>query len=167
MFITVVTTTVFAQPQDLVERLAAAGIAGAVFVLFSAASIAGSVLCAVTCLYSRLSDARLGRIADQQFGVDPTDRNTYSPRIAGWFGFIASISRSARREGGLAAARFMPEYLQVIDRDAEREMLASQVVALSQNVLLKHRWVDRGWVLAGGALVGLVAFGLAYVVGTR
>jgi len=59
----------------------------------------------------------------------------------------------------------MRDYLQIIDRNAEGQMLASQVVALAQNVLIKHRWVDRGWLLAGCALLGLVGFGVAYISG--
>lgn len=167
VFITVVSTTIFDRPQDLAGRLAAAGVAGLVTALFSAICVAGSVLSAVLCLYSRLSDARLSRLTGQDLGVDPNDPSTFKPAIAGWFGFIASIAGAARREEGAVAPSHMQDYLHGLDDNAEREMLASQVVALSHNVLIKHRWVDRGWLLAGAALIGLIGFGLAYVTGAR
>jgi hypothetical protein len=97
-------------------------------------------------------------------GID--NRDTYKPEIAGWFGFIGSIAMAARDEG-VQAQHLMRDYLQTIDDDAERTMLAAQVVALSHNVLRKHRWVDRGWLLAGAALLGLIVFGLTYAAGAR
>ena len=165
VFITVVATTVFDRPQDLGSRLAAAGSVGLVLVLLSAACLAGSLLSTVICLYSRLSDSHLKRLASQEFGVNPADPTTYRPVIAGWFGFIASVSSAAQQSAGSAAANHMPEYLQTIDRGSERQMLAAQVVALSKNVLIKHRWVDRAWFLAGCALLGLIGFGVAYTSG--
>jgi hypothetical protein len=54
-------------------------------------------------------------------------------------------------------------YLRCIGKNEERSVIAEQIVALSVNVLRKHRWVDLGWVFAGIALICLVGFGLTYV----
>jgi hypothetical protein len=54
-------------------------------------------------------------------------------------------------------------YIKDIEPTAEHLIMANEIIQLSQNVLSKHRWVDRGWVLAGSALLALVALGSLYL----
>jgi hypothetical protein len=164
VFITAVTAMIFDEPEDLTRGLAAAGIAGSIILGLSAASIVGSVICAVGCLYSRLSDAKIEGF-EQGLAIDTSKLPSYTPKIAGWFGYVATIARLS--DGGTAGRteNSFIGYLCRIDSDGEREMLAEQVVALSQKVLTKHRWIDSGWILAGSALFWLVWFAVAYAMG--
>ena len=192
-FITIIVTNTFAKPDELLSRLDRAGAVGGALVGLAALTIATSVYCALRCLYSRISNAKL-KDAHQQLGVAPDNPDTYCPAIAWWFGLIATVStqslspESSRDRGadayaklrqkrltshmlhrqphGATTAGLVMSYLLKIDETGEREALASQVVILSSNVLSKHRWVDRGWFCAGLTLIAVVAFGLTYVVGS-
>jgi hypothetical protein len=42
--------------------------------------------------------------------------------------------------------------------------LVSQIFALSVNVLKKHRWVNRGWVLTAISLGALVLMSASYLI---
>jgi len=167
-FVTIVATTVFAAPDELDSRLKVAGPIGQTLIVLAAGSIAFSIVCALLCLHSRISSSQLTRITHDEMAVRPSDASTYHAGIAGWFGHIATISKSklpATASG--TAGPILATYLQGIGRDQERTVLALGIVALSSNVLEKHRWVNRGWLLAGVSLLALVGFGLSYALGPR
>lgn len=91
-----------------------------------------------------MRNANIQRLV-REFGVDPLDLKTYTPAVSWWFGMIATLHPP-----------HMVMYLQQADDAFEAEALANQIVILSKNVLNKHRWVNRGWVASGVALLLLV-----------
>jgi hypothetical protein len=94
IFITVLATTMFAKPDELQPRLDAAGPVGLAFVALSAVTMTLSITCALGCLYSRISAAKLRRLTTGDLHVDPGNPSTYHEGIAGWFGYIASIAQT-------------------------------------------------------------------------
>jgi hypothetical protein len=54
-------------------------------------------------------------------------------------------------------------YLRAITEEVEQDVLSHQIALLSVNVLRKHRWVNRGWILAASGIVLLAASGALQV----
>jgi hypothetical protein len=152
-FITIVSATIFVKPNEIVARKNAFNAWTWMFLGVSAAAIICSVVCALMCLHSRISTARIGRVV-QDSGVDPQKVQSYKPDIAWWFGFIAVLPREQ-----------IVGYLKTITSDLERSGRAGQVALLSVNVLHKHRWVNRGWLLSAISLIAILGSGISYVLG--
>jgi hypothetical protein len=92
VFITVVTTTSLAKPEEIRQRINSAGALSGTFAALSAFLVALSVTSALTCLRSRLSNTR--RI-HRDLGIKPSDPSTYSPSIALWYGLIGSVAKAS------------------------------------------------------------------------
>jgi hypothetical protein len=91
----------------------------------------------------------------RQYGVDPTNRSTYVPPITLWFGTIAVLD-----------PQIAVNYLKDAPKTSrfEIEALAREIVALSPNVVAKHRWANRAWLLTSVSLIALFAMGASYLV---
>ena len=155
-FVTILTGTVFAKPEEAAAFVRVLGEASLLLML-EALLISGSILCGLLCLYSRLSHSRLSHI-QSDLQVEPLLPRTFKPQIAWWFGIIASVAQAAHDSGSL-----LSQYLKDIDPETERVIMSNEIVQLSRNVLYKHRWVDRGWILASLALINLTVIGSLYL----
>jgi hypothetical protein len=152
IFITIVSANIFVKPDELQARKESFGPVAWSLLGLAAAAMVCSIASAVVCLHSRLKDADPRRIKTN-LGIDPTQEETYIPAIAWWFGFLATLPRDK-----------VSKYLSTVDDRLEQQILAVEVVALSVNVLRKHRWVNRGWIFAASSLASIVLAGAAYVV---
>jgi hypothetical protein len=151
-FITIVTGTVFAKPDELMARQRVFGWETWTFLSLAALAIVSSIICAVLCLHSQLHEAHLNDLV-AQYRVDRENLDTYTPAVAWWFGMIASLRSD-----------IMIKYLRTANEAFERDALANQIVVLSDHILKKHRWVNRGWLFAATSLLSLVASGASYIL---
>ena len=152
--ITVATGFVLAGPGQLLAQERRFGLETWILLIASSLALTLSVACAVRCLYSRLGAASLRAIA-RLHGVDPKDEATYVPATAYWFGMIAVLN-PRQAVNFLRTAPRTPEF--------EIDALANEIVALSSNVLAKHRWANRAWLLTAGSLIALFGMGASYLV---
>ena len=120
----------------------------------AAVATAISILMAIACLYSRLSDARLDEIRDSFTERDAHGNLRYQP-AAHWFGTIAR----ANHDTGL-------KMLQSADQAFELSAVTEDLFLLASKVLAKHRWVNKGWVAAGASLLLLLAAAVSAVIAT-
>jgi hypothetical protein len=115
----------------------------------TAAASGVSVLCAVACLRSRLSNANLvEQLSLMQVG-DQTSP-TYEPAATFWFGTLAKMDQEVGRMLFRSA-----------NATFEFDVLTHQIFLLAPNVLSKHRWVNRGWVSAAASLLLLLCSAIA------
>jgi hypothetical protein len=151
--ITVATGLVLANPSQLATRDRRFGWETWMFLTISSLALTMSVVCAVKCLYSRLDNASLHIL--RRHNVDPEKGVTYVPAIAYWFGTIAKLDPQSA-----------VSYLKTAPRTSEFEIdaLANEIVAFSHNVLDKHRWANRAWLLSSVSLIALFATGASYLV---
>jgi hypothetical protein len=152
VFITIVTGTVFAKPEELAAWQRVFGLETWAFLSLAALAIIGSITFALLCLHSRLHEAT-HRYIGSHYKVDPRRIETYVPGVSWWYGMIAKLDQ-----------KIMIQYLQTADEMFEIDALANQVVLLSGMILRKHRRANRGWLLAGLSLLFLVAAGTSYVL---
>lgn len=151
ILITVAAAAAFGKPDEVATRKAAVSVWAWVLLIVAAAGVIGSVICAVICLFSRLSNARIERLVSD-WGVRPDDVASYRPAVGWWFGFIAILPQPQ-----------IVTYLRQIDHELERDALAQNIALLSVNVLRKHRWANRGWILAASGVVVLAVSGVVQV----
>jgi hypothetical protein len=151
--ITVATGLVLASPGKLAAQERRFGWETWIFLTISSLTLTMSVVCAVTCLYSRLDNAGLRTL--RRNNVDPENGATYVPAIAYWFGAIAKLNH-----------QMAVNYLKIAPRtpEFEIEVLANEIVAFSHKVLDKHRWANRAWLLTSVSLIFLFAMGASYLV---
>lgn len=155
IYITVLSSVVIVSPRDLISRKASLGPVTWLFLAAAAAATGISILSAIECLHSRLSNAKLDKQLD--LFVEPGEGGIerYRPAVTFWFGTIARLDRGI----GL-------KMLQSADEAFELAALTEEIFLLAPNVLAKHRWVNRGWVAAGTSLVLLLAAAVSVVIAT-
>lgn len=146
IYITVLSSIAIASPHNLVNHKAPLTPATWVLLAGAAAATAISILSAIGCLRSRLSNARLDKILD--LFVDPNSEGSirYRPAVTFWFGTIARLDPNV----GLPM-------LQSANETFELVALTEEIFLEAPNVLAKHRWVNRGWLAAGTSLLLLLA----------
>jgi hypothetical protein len=152
VFVTIVTGTVFAKPDELLARQRIFRWETWTLLSVAALAIVFSIICAVLCLHSQLRESQLNFLV-KDYGVDRKNIKTYTPAVAWWFGMIASLESD-----------IVIKYLRKADEAFERDAMAHQIVVLSDHSLKKHRWVNRGWLFAAASLLSLVASGASYVL---
>jgi hypothetical protein len=153
-FVTIMTGFVLGKPAEVHDKVQQFNPETWFLLIVAALAIALSIACAAACLWSRsgLGNGMIYRIINQ-LGVDPKRRETYTASVAWWFGMIALLDR-----------RYISETIKRADQEFERDALVSQIIALSINVLRKHRWVNRGWVLTAISLGALVLMSATYIL---
>jgi hypothetical protein len=153
IYITLLSSIVIVSPRNLVNHTANLAPVSWVFLAGAAAATAISILSAIRCLQSRLSNAKLEK--DRDFFAEPNsiEPNRYRPAVTFWFGTIARMDRSV----GL-------KMLRSADEAFELAALTEEIFVLAPNVLAKHRWVNRGWVAAGTSLLLVLAGAVSIVI---
>ncbi len=153
VYITVLSSIAIASSQDLLKRGDSLPLVTWLLLAGTAVATAVSVLSAIACLHSRLSNARLDSLRDSFTEVNAQGSVHYRPAATYWFGTIARLDRSV----GLAMLR-------QVDEAFELSALTEEVFLLAPNVLVKHRWANRGWASAGASLLFLLAAAVSAVV---
>jgi hypothetical protein len=112
-----------------------------------------SILWAIACLRSRLSNARLDELRNLFTERDEQGGVRYRPAAVHWFGTIARVDRGI----GL-------KMLQSADETFELSAVTEDIFLLAENVLAKHQWANRGWTAAGASLLFLLAAAVSAVI---
>ncbi|UWZ85724.1 Pycsar system effector family protein [Occallatibacter riparius] len=115
--------------------------------------LAGSIICALTCLWSRVflgtkRDSVL-RKEREQIG---DEEKAYSPNVMFFFKTICWLDHD----------RFQ-EQLEHVDEEFHIRAVGSQAYLLSKRVLRKHALVNAGFVLAGASLILFLTGGVSYL----
>jgi hypothetical protein len=143
-YITVLAGLLVLKPNEVTALKTNLTVLDLLFLSGTAAASAVSVLCAVACLRSRLSNANLVKNLSRMRLGDETC-TTYIPAATFWFGTIAKIDQEAGKM-----------LLRSANAAFEFDALVHEIFALAPNVLSKHRWVNRGWVSAAASLLFLL-----------
>jgi hypothetical protein len=153
-FVTVMTGFVLGKPAEIRDKVQQFSLETWFLLVVAALAIALSIGCAAMCLWSRsgLGNGSIYRLI-KQLGVDPKRRDTYAASVSWWFGTIALLDRQN-----------ISDTIKKANQEFERDALVSQIFALSVNVLKKHRWVNRGWVLTAISLGALVLMSASYLM---
>ena len=155
VYITVLSSVIIASSQDLAKRRASLPSPAWFLLAGAAAAAAISILAAIACLYSRLSNARLDELRNFFTERDAQGGVRYRPAATYWFGTIARVDRGI----GL-------KMLQSADEAFELSAVTEEISLLADNVLAKHRWANRGWAAAGASLLLLLAAAVSAVIAT-
>jgi hypothetical protein len=151
-FIGFLSSSVFMKAEDLAGLVSSFGAETWVFAAALVLALLGSVLGALLCLWSRMEDPNEIRRHLDSIVQDKEGRIEQDPETMYFFGHIAQLPDRKRFEARMA--RF-----QASD---EIRALSSQIFLVSRNVLKKHVWVNRGFVLAGAALVFFLLTAVSY-----
>ena len=155
IYITVLSSIVIVSPRDLASRKTNLPLVTWLFLGGAALATVISILSAIGCLHSRLSNANLDKSRDRFIEPNSPAPGHYRPAVTFWFGTIARLDRGI----GL-------EMLRSADDTFELAAFTEEIFLLAPNVLAKHRWVNRGWVAAGASLLFLLAGTVSIVIAT-
>ena len=152
-FIAFLTISIFSEQRLLSDMLSRFGPETWTLLALMCATLAGSVLSSVRCLWSRIYSKDELDEKLTKGGVDPKRSKTYKPEFMLFFQFISKLD-----------AEQMTEKLLKASEEDEIESLAYDAQALSENVLKKHKWVNLGFALAGSSLLLFLGAGISYVI---
>lgn len=153
VYITVLSSVTIASSQKLVQLHASLPLATLFLLAGAAVATAISILMAIACLYSRLSNARLDELRKSFTEQDAQGGIRYRPAALYWFGTIARVDRGI----GL-------KMIQSADDAFGLSAVTENLFLLAERVLAKHRWVNMGWVSAGASLLLLLAAAVSTVI---
>lgn len=148
IFVTLVAGAVLRAPSDLASLKRDQEPLTWLLVLAAAAGVGFSILCAILCLRSRLSNAYINRDRSTFMELDK-----YRPVATFWFGTLAQMPKETGEE-----------MLRKATLEFQLEATCQEILLLSGNVLNKHRWANRGWLSAGLALIMVVMASTSIVV---
>ncbi len=154
-YITVLSSVTIASSQKLVPLHASLPLATLLLLAGAAVATAISILMAIACLYSRLSDARLKMFLERFAEQDAQGGTSYRPSALYWFGTIARMDPDKGQK-----------MFQSADEAFELSAVTEDLFRLAEKVLAKHRWVNAGWVSAGASLLLLLAATVSAVIAT-
>jgi hypothetical protein len=124
-----------------------------VFLVGMTTAFALSIACAVICLVARgLQRKRVGEEFDR-YGVDPSDAATYAPEVTAFFFYLAALESAP-----------FTERMRTVDQAFVLRALSSNPVRFARNILRKHRWVNRAFVLTGVGLGFFLCLGVSYLI---
>jgi Family of unknown function (DUF5706) len=153
LFVTFITAAALGTRADVVQATAVFGPETWTFLALMASCLALAILSAVMCVASRgVSHSRLQRSLTH-YAVDPDKADTYVPELAVFFGHLSRL-----KAGPLV------ERLRTGDQEFIIQAMASEIIALAPNVVAKHRWVNRAFVLTGLTLGFFLCTGISYLI---
>jgi hypothetical protein len=123
------------------------------FLALMASCLALAILSAVTCVASRGVSPRGLEKSLTRYAVDPDKADTYAPELAVFFGHLSRLKATP-----------LVERLHAADQDFIIQALASEIIALAPNIVDKHRWVNRAFVLTGMTLGFFLSTGISYLI---
>jgi hypothetical protein len=154
IFLAFVTSSIFMKRADLSELLVGFTVWTWLFFSLMCIALAGSILCAIACLWSRIPLTKRGReqyLASQNIQLDQLD--TYPPEATFFFQKISWLKSDLYQSLLLSA-----------NKRFEIEALGPDIHTLAGNVVKKHRLVDVGFLLTGFSLLLFLATGVSYLV---
>ncbi len=154
IFLTVVTGAIFMNQVDLVDISNKFTNWSWFFLGLMSLSLAGSILCTIACLWSRISLSQRTKekyFVERKIEVDKPE--TYPPEATFFFQEISWLD-----------PKLYQKLLLSVDKKFEIRALAADVHILAGNVLKKHQLVDFGFILAGASLLSFLAFGISYLI---
>lgn len=115
--------------------------------------VVGSIISALASLWSRIyKPAEVERLLRDMMPRQE-DGESGSAEAMWFFQLIAGLDREMFRD-----------QLAKMDKWYEVKILGSEIHTLSQNVTRKHKWVNRGFVLAGMAFIFFLIAGISYLI---
>ena len=154
IFLTVVTAAIFMNQADLVGILKKFTNWTWFFLGLMSLSLAGSILCTIACLWSRISLSRRAKdkyFVERKIQVDKPE--TYPPEATFFFQEISWFDPALYQK-----------LLLSVDKKFVIRALAADVHILASYVLKKHQLVDFGFLLAGASLLSFLALGISYLI---
>ena len=152
--ITFLTSSLFKRAEDLSAVTRNVTTVTWVLLIAMCACLAGSIVSALTCLWSRVF---LGLKRDSVLGKErryiQEGENVYSPNVMFFFKTICWLEHD----------RFQ-ERLEQVDEEFHIRAVGSQAYLLAKRVYRKHVLVNAGFVLAGASLILFMASGISYLV---
>ena len=145
--------SVLTNRADVVGTVTVFGPETWVFLAGMAAAFALSVICAVACLVARSLHRKRVREAFAHYRVDPARGETYQPEVTAFFLHLAALQTEP-----------FTERMRRVDQRFVLRALASSPVYFSKNVLKKHRWVNRAFILTGVGLGFFLCLGVSYLL---
>jgi hypothetical protein len=150
LFVTFLTASALGTRADVAQATAVFGPETWAFLALMASCLALAILSAVMCVASRgVSRSRLRRSLTR-YAVDPDNADIYVPELAVFFGHLSSL-----KAGPLV------ERLRTGDQDFIIQAMASEIIALAPDVVVKHRWVNRAFILTGLTLGFFLCTGIS------
>ena len=153
VFLAFVTSSVFMKRADLLEILGNFTVWTWMFLGLMCLALAGSILCAVACLWSRIPLSKRAKeeyLADRKIQTDKLE--TYTPEVTFFFQKISWLNADLYQRQLLSA-----------DKRFEIQALAADIHTLSGNVTKKHILVDYAFMLTGASLLLFLVTGISYL----
>lgn len=154
-FVTFLTTSIFRNPDDLSRITHRFTSATWLFLVIMCVCLAGSILCALMCLWSRvfLSPKRdKVLLLEKKRIAQASASEGYSPSVMLFFRTICWLDHDKFQEQLLG-----------MDQEFAIRAFASQSYLLSRRVYVKHLLIDFGFALAGLGLIFFLAAGISYL----
>jgi len=153
VFIAFLTSSIFKSPDEVSRIIFKFGGLTWLCLALMAVCLAGSVISALLCLWSRIefSAGRDEMIIKEIEKLEETGE--YSPTLMLFFKTIQMLD----------AEKFQTQ-LTKIDEEFEIKALGSQIYLLSKRVYAKHIMVNYGFALFGGALIFFLFGGIGYLL---
>jgi hypothetical protein len=153
IFLTFLTASVLASRSDAAQATAVFGPETWAFLAAMSLCLALAILSAVTCVASRGLGRKEFRELLEHHGLDPEKAETYAPELTAFF-YPLSVLKADR----------LAERMLTADQDFMVRALASVIVGISPNILAKHRWVNRAFILTGLTLGFFLCTGISYLL---
>lgn len=151
-FLAFLTSSIFMEQDKLSKIISKFGVETWLLLALMCLALTSSILSAIVCLRSRIySEEELDGLL-RSASVDVEKAETYKPEFMLFFQFISRLSE-----------RQIAEKLSTVDERFEIDALAHQLRTLSENVKEKHKWVNRGFALAGSSLILFLGVAISYV----
>jgi len=155
VFLAFVTSSIFMNQADLLKILGNFTTLTWLFLWLMSLSLAGSIICSISCLWSRISLANRRTkeryFAERKIEVDKLE--TYVPEATFFFQKISWLDPDLFRK-----------LMLTVDKEFEISALAADTHTLSRNVLRKHQRVDFSFILAGTSLLFFLALCITYLL---
>lgn len=160
-FLAFLITSAFAKKDDLNVVLDQFNWTTTILMSAMCVTLLGSIGCALACLLSRLytNEEKRQLLPETRPQKPDTPQAAEvaltSDQTAKIIWFFQLIACQTPEEFNV--------YLKGVTQESELSTMASQIHVLSMNVLKKHRWVNRGFVLTGVSLFLFLAAGVSYL----
>jgi hypothetical protein len=156
IFVTVLSGLVLLRPDELIVRKSQLTWIAWMFIIGAAIAVGYSIICAIICLHSRLSNADMDKHHASFQYLDSEGRSHYHPAVTFWFGTVARFKNE--HEGRDLLLNSSSKF--------ELSAIADEILLFVPNVLAKHQWANRGWAAAGCALLLTLAAAITIVAST-
>lgn len=140
-FLTFLTSLIFLNTSELKEFISVFGPETWVSLALMVLTLAGSIFSALMCIRSRLEFS------------DFDKSKSYEPEVMWFFGSIAFLEKKG-----------FQERIKKMTKEDEITVLGNQIFLVSKNVLEKHRWVNRSFILTGASLLFFLLVNASYII---